>query len=50
MAAAVRDFLAIPASKAAVKRLCREAQDVLGPRKQAMSVETLGVWMLAKHM
>lgn len=50
MAAAVRDILAIPASKAAVKRLCSEARDVLRPRKQAMSVETLQDWMLAKHM
>lgn len=47
MAAAARDFLAIPASKAAVERLFSEARDVLGPKKEAMmSAERLRVLML----
>lgn len=50
MAAAARDFLAIPASKAAVEKLLSEARDVLGTRKQGMSVERLRSLMLAKDM
>lgn len=50
MAAAARDFLAIPTSKAAAERLFSEARDILGPRKQVMSAERLRVLMLAKNM
>lgn len=50
MAAAARDLLAIPASKAAVERLYSEARYVLGPRNQVMSVERLRVLMLAKEI
>lgn len=50
MAAAARDFLAIPASKVAVERLFNGGRDALGSGSQAMSVETLRVLMLAKEM
>lgn len=49
MAAAARDFLAIPATKVAVERLFSGGRDVLGLGRQAMSAETLRVLMLSRE-
>ena len=49
MAAAARDFLAIPASKVAVERLFSGGREVLEVGKQTISAETLRALMLSKE-
>lgn len=46
MAAAARDYLAIPASKVSVERLFNKGRDVLGVRRFSMKGETLRILML----
>ena len=46
MAAAARDYLAIPASEVAVERLFNIARDILGIRRLSMTAETMRILML----
>jgi hypothetical protein len=46
MAAAARDFLAIPASKFAVESLFSKERDLLGVRRHSMKVYTMRMLML----
>jgi hAT family C-terminal dimerisation region len=46
MAAAARDYLAIPGSGVAVERLFNKGRDVLGIRRQSMKSDTLRMLML----
>ena len=46
MAAAARDFLAIPASGASVERLFSSGRDLLGVRRHSMKPETMRMLML----
>ena len=46
MAAAARDYLAIPASEVAVERLFNRGRDVLGIRRQSMNSDSLRMLML----
>ncbi|KAJ5082681.1 hypothetical protein N7532_011724 [Penicillium argentinense] len=46
MAAAARDYLAIPASEVSVERLFNAGRDVLGVRRYSMKAETMRVLML----
>lgn len=48
MAAAARDFLAIPASEVAVERLFSTARDLLGVRRHGMKADTMRILMLIK--
>jgi hypothetical protein len=41
MAAAARDYLAIPASEVAVERLFSKGRDLLGLRRHSLSAETM---------
>ena len=41
MAAAARDYLAIPASEVAVERLFSNGRDLLGVRRGSMKAETM---------
>jgi hypothetical protein len=46
MAAAARDYLAIPASEVSVERLFSSGRDVLGVRRHSMNGETMRILML----
>jgi hypothetical protein len=46
MAAAARDFLAIPASEVAVERLFSKERDLLGIRRHSMKAYTMRILML----
>ena len=46
MAAAARDYLAIPASEVSVERLFNSGRDVIGVRRHAMIGETMRILML----
>jgi hypothetical protein len=46
MAAAARDFLAIPASEVAVERLFSMARDLIGVRRHSMKADTMRMLML----
>jgi hypothetical protein len=46
MAAAARDYLAIPASEVSVERLFNTGRDVLGVRRYSMKAETMRILML----
>jgi hAT family C-terminal dimerisation region len=46
MAAAARDYLAIPASEVAVERLFNRGRDVLGIRRQSMNSDSMRMLML----
>jgi hypothetical protein len=46
MAAAARDYLAIPASEVAVERLFNKGRDLLAVRRHSMSAETMRMLML----
>ena len=46
MAAAARDYLAIPASEVAVERLFNAGRDILGIRRHSISSETMRMLML----
>jgi hypothetical protein len=46
MAAAARDFLAIPASEVAVERLFNVARDLIGVRRYSMKADTMRMLML----
>ena len=46
MAAAARDFLAIPASEVAVERLFSRARDTLGVRRNSLNGDTMRMLML----
>ena len=50
MAAAARDYLAIPAAEVSVERLFSSGRDLLGLRRQSMSSETMRLLMLLKDM
>mgnify|MGYP002718724600 CR=1 FL=1 len=50
MAAAARDYLAIPASEVSVERLFNTGRDVLGVRRFSMKGETLRILMLLDDM
>ena len=47
MAAAARDYLAIPASEVAVERLFSQARDLLAIRRYSMNGETMRMLMLS---
>jgi hypothetical protein len=46
MAAAARDYVAIPASEVAVERLFSTARDILGVRRFSMKGDTIRILML----
>jgi hypothetical protein len=46
MAAAARDYLAIPASEVPVERLFSSGRDILGVRRSSMKGETMRMLML----
>jgi hypothetical protein len=46
MAAAARDYLAIPASEVAVERLFSAGRDLLGVRRHSMKANTMRMLML----
>lgn len=46
MAAAARDYLAIPASEVSVERLFNAGRDVLRVRRFSMKAETMRILML----
>jgi hypothetical protein len=46
MAAAARDYLAIPASEVSVERLFSSGRDILGVRRHSMNGETMRILML----
>jgi hAT family C-terminal dimerisation region len=48
MAAAARDYLAIPASEVAVERLFSTARDVLGIRRHSLTGDTIRMLMLTR--
>jgi len=48
MAAAARDYLAIPASEAAVERSFSIGRDLLGDRRQSMNGDTIRLLMLLR--
>ena len=48
MAAAARDYLAIPASEVAVERLFNVGRDILGIRRHSIIGETIRTLMLPK--
>jgi hypothetical protein len=48
MAAAARDYLAIPASEVAVERLFSTARDVLGIRRHSLKGDTIRILMLTR--
>ncbi|KAI1828929.1 hypothetical protein CBS147337_10262 [Penicillium roqueforti] len=50
MAAAARDYLAIPASEVSVERLFNKGRDVLGVRRFSMKGETLRILMLLDNV
>ena len=50
MAAAGRDYLAIPASKRAIKRLLSRGRDSLNLRRHSLNAETIRKLMLLKNM
>lgn len=50
MAAAARDYLAIPASEVSVERLFNTGRDVLGVRRFSMKGDTLRILMLLDDM
>ena len=50
MAAAVRDYLAIPASEVAVERLFSRRRDLLGVRRYSLNAETMRKLMLLRDM
>jgi hypothetical protein len=49
MAAAARDFLAIPASEVAVERLFSRAGDLIGDRRGPINGETMRILMLMEE-
>jgi hypothetical protein len=50
MAAAARDYLAIPASEVAVERLFNRGRDLLGLRRHSLNAETIRRLMLLRDM
>jgi hypothetical protein len=50
MAAAATDYLAIPASEVAVKRLFNKGRDLLGLRRHSLSADTMRKLMLLRDM
>lgn len=46
MAAAARDYLAIPASEVSVERLFSKGRDVIGIRRHSMTADTMRMLML----
>jgi hypothetical protein len=48
MAAAARDFLAIPASEVVVERLFSTERDLRGVRRYGMKADTMRIFMLMK--
>jgi hypothetical protein len=50
MAAAARDYLAIPASSVAVERLFNSGRDMLGVRRNSLSAETMRRRVLLRDM
>ncbi len=50
MAAVVRDYLAIPASKKAIKRLFSRGRDLLNLRRHSLNAETVRKLILLKNM
>ena len=46
MAAAARDYLAIPASEVGVERLFSKARDILGIRRYSIQGDTMRMLML----
>jgi hypothetical protein len=48
MAAAARDYLAIPASEVAIERVFSTARDVLGIRRYSLKGDTIRMLMLIR--
>ena len=48
MAAAARDYLAIPSSEVDIERLFNVGRDILGIRRFAMSTKTLGMLIILR--
>ena len=50
MAAAARNYLAIPASEVAVERLFNIGRDLLGIRRHSMTGDTIRILMLLNNI
>jgi hypothetical protein len=48
MAAAARDYLAIPASEVDIERLFSIGRDILGVRRWSMNADTMGILIILR--